>query len=779
MGHHVVSPAFLQRYIATIDLTRIVHACFGTARRRSTGDVMSRHSGLKWMLAMTSVAAATALTGHPALAQMTPDAAQVKARSIEARMTDDERFGLIKNIMVVNFRLGKRDPRVPAEIQQTAGWAPGVPRLGIPDLVMTDASLGITNPLNGRKNADGTPDSGTAFPAGLATGSTWNMALARRVGVALGLEAKQRGFNVHLGGGINLMRDVRHGRNFEYISEDPLVSGMMGAESVIGTQSVGVMAELKHVSLNSHELGKFTLDARIDPAAHREAELLGFAIGIERGNPGALMCAYNKVNGAYNCGNQPIMQGVIKDAIGFRGFILSDWQAVYSWDYALAGLDMHSGAQLDKEEWFGEPLRHAVAEGKVPKARISEMVQRILYGVYISGIDKWKGPQGTPDLKAHADLALEVGRQGIVLLKNDGILPLASGTKKTIAVIGGYGHLGTLVGGGGSSLMLPKGTVMDVQMGGEGGLAVIRNTKLIGPSPVDALKKAWPEATVIFDPGEYPAQAAALAKRADIVILLGIRFESEGYDAPDMSLPNGQDALFDAVLSANPNSIVVLQTGNPVAMPWRDKAKAIMQAWYQGQNGATAITEILTGAVNPSGRLPLTWFASVEQTPHPVLTGFESAPGTPLTIDYKEGAEVGYRWLAKTGETPIYPFGHGLTYTNFAYGNFKASGGKTVTASFTVTNTGSREGADVSQVYLTAAPGEKRQRLIGFERVSLKPGESRTVTVTVDPRMLARFDGTAGQWRISAGSHHIVLGPDATTVAASADVKLEGQLFGK
>jgi beta-glucosidase len=720
------------------------------------------------------IAAAAALTGA-AQAQTLEE----RARATEEQMSDDERFGLIRNLMVVNFKLGKRDERVPPQVQQTAGWAPGVKRLGVPDLIMTDASLGITNPLNGRRNPDGSFDSGTALPAGLAMGASWNADLARRAGVMLGLEAKQRGFNVHLGGGINLMRDVRHGRNFEYVSEDPFVSGVMGGAVVAGTQSTGVMATVKHVSLNSHELNKFTLDARIDPVKHREAELLAFQIAIERGQPGALMCGYNIVNGDYNCGNRPILQEAMKDTIGFKGFVMSDWQAVYSWDYALKGLDMQSGAQLDKEEWFDTPLRQAMAEGKFPRERLREMVRRILYAVYVSRIDTWSGPQGVPDMAAHAALALEIGRQGTVLLKNDGVLPLKPEGKKTIAVIGGYGHIGTLVGGGGSSLMLPKGTAMDIQLGGEGSLAVIRNIKLIGPSPVSALKAVWPDANVVFDSGEYPRQAAALARRADLVIVLGMRFESEGYDAPDMSLPNGQDAMIDAVLSANPNNVVVLQTGNPVAMPWRAKAKAIVQAWYQGQNGATPIVDVLTGKANPSGRLPMTWYASPAQTPHPRLTGFGGPPNAPISIDYREGAEVGYRWMAQTRQRPLYPFGHGLSYTSFRYADFKVEGGDTVTASVTVTNTGARDGVEIPQFYLTRAAGDPRQRLIGFERIDLKPGESKRISVTADPRLLARFDGAAKQWRIAPGAHRIVVGRSAVDVQAGGSAVLIGRLFGR
>jgi len=709
-----------------------------------------------------------------------PSAAETKARDTEAQMTDDERFGLIRNLMVVNFRTMKRDERVPANIPQMAGWTPGVPRLGIPDLVMTDASLGITNPGNGRRNADGTPDSGTALPAGLLMGSTFNAALAREVGVMLGAEARQRGFNVHLGGGINLMRDVHNGRNFEYFSEDPYVSGVMGGEVVRGTQSTGVMAMLKHLSLYAQETNKFRLDTRIDPAAHRESDLLAFQIGIERGNPGSLMCAYQKINGVYACGNEALLDKDVKRAIGFKGFIMSDWKAVYDADYALKGLDMQSGAQLDQKEWFDAPLREQMAQGKFPHERLSDMVRRILYAIYVSGIDQWKGPQAVPDLAAHRELALKVARQGTVLLKNDGILPLSPTGKKTIAVIGGFGHLGTILGGGGSSLMQPTGgTALDMQLGGEGSLARLFNLKLIAPGPVDALKKAWPEANVFYNAGLFPAQAASLARRSDIVILNGVRFEGEGYDVPDMSLPAGQDALFDAVLSANPNSIVILQTGNPVAMPWHTKARAIIQAWYQGQSGATALAEIITGEVNPGGRLPMTWYAGLDQTPHPVLVGADIAPDSQdSVVDYREGAEIGYRWLAKTGQTPLFPFGHGLSYSSFTYSNFKATGGKTVKVSFTIRNSGSREGADVPQVYLYEAPGEKRQRLLAFERVELKSGESRTVKLEVDPRLLAHFDAATGHWNITNGVHRIVLGKNAADEQASISVRLTGRSFG-
>jgi beta-glucosidase len=269
-----------------------------------------------------------------------------------------------------------------------------------------------------------------------------------------------------------------------------------------------------------------------------------------------------------------------------------------------------------------------------------------------------------------------------------------------------------------------------------------------------------------------------MAARADVAIVFAVSLESEGFDSPDLSLPWGQDALIEAVAAANPNTIVVLETGNPVLMPWQDTVAAIVQAWYPGQAGGQAVAEVLTGVVNPSGRLPITFPADLTQTPRPELPGLGTPWGTPVTIDYNEGAEVGYRWFAKTAAAPLYPFGHGLSYTSFDYTDFSATGGDTVTATVTVTNTGNRTGADVPQLYLTDAAGSSRTRLIGFDRVELAPGESQTVALTADPRLLATFDTAAGRWAIVDGNHRIALGRSATAIHSTTEVQLTGRLFG-
>jgi beta-glucosidase len=580
---------------------------------------------------------------------------------------------------------------------------------------------------------------------------------------------------------MNLARDLHNGRTYEYYSEDVWHSAVFGAEAINGVQSEGVISTIKHFSLNANETNRIVLDAIIDPAAHRESDLLAFQIAIERSQPGAVMSGYNKINGEYAGGNHHLLNEVLKGAWGYKGYVMSDWGATPEWNFAMKGLDQESGVQFDTMLWktepFTEPLRKAYAEGKLPKERLSDMVRRILRSAYAVGVDKW-GPAPKVDLAKHNEIALETARQGIVLMKNDGVLPLPTDKKLKVAVIGGYAQLG-VPSGTGSGAVMPIGGFADViPNGGQGPGGATRNLFLVPSSPFEALKKAMPNADVQFDPGYTPAEAAFLAKRSDIVIAFGIRVEGENYDLADLSLPWGQDALISALADANPNTIVVLETGNPASMPWRDKVKGIVQAWYAGQAGGEAIAEVLTGKVNPSGRTPVTWPLSFADTPRPQLPGIDTAFPTPTTIRYDEGAEVGYRWYAQKNIKPMYAFGHGLSYTTFEYKDLTVSGGETITASFIVTNTGERAGADVPQLYLTAAPDQKRMRLLDFERVELAPGEAREVTLTADPRLLARFDGAANQWRITNGIHEVGLGKSAGDLVLTGSANLTGRLFG-
>lgn len=715
--------------------------------------------------------------------------ADARAAAAEQQMTDDERFSLLISVLgSVPDGSFPPDPRVRHLKNQSAGYTPGIPRLGIPALQSSDASMGVTNP-------EYRPDDkgATAFPASIVVGSSFNPRLAREGGAAIAQEARSRGFNIQLAGGMNLTRDLRNGRNFEYYGEDPWHSAILASEQVNGIQSQQVISTLKHYTLNANETNRHWLDAIIDPAAHRESDLLAFQIAIERSQPGAIMSGYNKVNGTYVGGSHHLLNEVLKGAWGYKGYVMSDWGATFEWEFALHGLDQESGAQVDKMMWnvepFVEPLRQAYKDGKLPKERLSDMVRRILRSAYAVGIDKWTAAPSerdtTPgegvDMAKHGQIALEIARQGIVLLENDGVLPIATEKPLKIAVIGGYAQQGVISGTGSGAVAPVGGFAGFMKIGGAGVMGRHRNLFLFAPSPLEELQKALPNAEIGYDPGYTPLEAALTAKRSDLVIAFGIRVEGEGFDLPDFSLPWGQDAVIDAVASANPNTIVVLETGNPVSMPWRDKVKAIVEAWYPGQAGAQAIAEILTGKVNPSGRLPLTFPADLAQTPRPELPGLGTPWGTPVTIRYDEGAEVGYRWYAQKNHQPLYAFGHGLGYTTFAYKDLQVEGGDTVTATFVVTNTGGVPGADVPQLYLTDAPEGRRLRLLGFERVDLKPGESKTVTFEADPRLLARFEGktSLGQWRIAQGAYRIALGRSAGDLVLTKEAVLTARVFGQ
>lgn len=694
------------------------------------------------------------------------DDADARAREVEAQMTDDERFSLLIGVMGVSELWPLHEERIPQGTPMSAGYVPGVPRLGVPALLMSDASLGVTNP--GYRPGD----TATALPASVALAASFNPALARASGQAIGREARSRGFNVLLAGGINLARDPRNGRNFEYLSEDPLLSAAMAAESINGIQQEGVISTTKHYSLNCNETNRHWLDAIIDPDAHRESDLLAFEIAIERAQPGAVMTAYNKINGDYAAANRVLIEDVLKGAWGYRGWAMSDWGGTPSWECALAGLDQECGAQIDALLWqseaFGDPLRAAYLDGRLSKERLADMVRRILRSMFAVGIDRWE-PVPAPDMAAHNDIALQIARQGIVLLQNRGALPVTPAAR--IAVIGGYAQRGVPSGCGSSTVVPPGGYADVVPIGGTGLAGSLRNLYLLPSSPLDELRKRLPHAQIEFDPGISPGEAVLAARRADIVIVFAVRVEGEGIDIPDLSLPWGQDAMIAAVAAANPNTIVVLETGNPVAMPWRDSVNAVVQAWYPGQAGGQAIAEVLAGQVNPSGRLPITFPVDLGQTPRPELPDLGAPWGTATSIRYSEGADVGYRWFARTGQNPMFAFGHGLSYTSFEYRDLMVSGGDTVTASFTVVNTGDRAGADVPQLYLT----KPWLRLLGFERVELEPGQAARVTVEADRRLLARHD--SGSWRIEPGVYGIVLGASAADLRLAAEVQLAGARF--
>ncbi len=722
------------------------------------------------LLASTTMAA-SAFAAPPA---QSPDE---RAAATEKAMTDDERTVLTHGIMAIPafFPTKLPDDAVPG-----AGYGPGIPRLKVPALTETDASLGVAWVMGMRK------DGATALPSGMAQGSSWNPELIRKAGAMIGGEARAKGFNVLLAGGQNLIREPRGGRTFEYLSEDPLLSGTIAGAAVAGVQSNHIISTIKHYAFNNQEIARHFIDVKIGEAAARESDLLSFQISIEKGQPGSVMCSYNQINGAFGCDNDFLLNKVLKKDWGWKGFVMSDWGAVTRLDTALHGLDQQSGAQLDPKLFFGEDLAKAAASDPAYKAKLSDMNRRILHAIYAAGLDTNPPIKTAIDFKANGDVAEAAAKEGIVLLRNRGnALPLAA-SAKTIAVIGGYADTGVLSGAGSSQVHDEKGPAVVVSMGGDGPFAALISQQYHRSSPLKALKARAPKTTFNFSDGRYIADAVQAAKGVDVAIIFATQWMSEGMDVPDLGLPAGQDALIAAVTAVNPNTIVVLENGGPLIMPWADKTAAIVEAWYPGARGGEAIASVLYGDTNPSGRLPVTFPASTDQLPHPALPGYgvihsdfmgNPAPGETLSVDYDvEGSDVGYRWFARQNLVPAFAFGHGLSYTSFAHYGLKVTAGKTITASFTVKNTGAVAGADVPQLYLVSVNGQKKLRLAGFDKVSLAPGGSKKVTVTVDPRLLA--DWKDGGWKIAGGSYGFALGKSATDLGTPQTVSMAARHWG-
>jgi len=688
----------------------------------------------------------------------------VQAAKIVGQMTPEDKLNLVHGIFPVPMFPGTV---IPAGVTPSAGYVTGVPRLAVPALRETDASLGVAYVFGLRG------DGATALPSSPALAASWNPDLAYQSGAMIGQEAWRSGFNVLLAGGANLARDARNGRNFEYLGEDPLLAGTMAGESVRGIQSQHVISTVKHFAINDLETGRQFLNAKISESGLRESDLLAFEIAIKRGEPGSVMCSYNLVNGAYACGNDFLLNKVLKRDWGFKGWVMSDWGAVHGLSDALNGLDQQSGQQLDKAVYFHLPLQEAVKTDKAYATRLDDMNQRILRSMIAVGVIEHP-PVKTPlDREAGAKVAQTTAAQGMVLLRNqNNLLPLTASAKR-IVVIGGHADLGVLSGAGSSQVAPREGPSVTDVMGGEGALSFIRRAMYMPSSPLKAIRAGAPQAKVTFDDGRYPAAAAELAKSADVAIIFATQWMMEAYDSPDLSLPSGQDELIAAVAAANPNTIVVLETGGPVTMPWLDKVGAVVEAWYPGIRGGEAIADLLLGKVAPSGRLPITFPASMAQTPHPILPGINVPEGQQFDVDYAEGSDVGYRWFAKTAAKPLFPFGYGLTYTQFAYSDLVIKSGAKPSVSFTVKNTGAKAGTDVPQLYLTASPNRTQQRLVGWSRVELAAGETKSVTVPVDPKMLANWDQTAGAWRVDAGTYQIAVG------ASASDLALKGTLVSK
>lgn len=652
----------------------------------------------------------------------------------------------------------------------SAGFVPGIVRLGIPPQWITDAGLGVAT----QRNSPDVLRERTALPSGLATAATWNVRLALRAGAMIASEARASGFNVLLGPGDDLVREPRGGRDFEYAGEDPLLAGTIAGAEVRGIQSQHVIAVLKHFALNDQETGRTLLSADLNRAQARMSDLLGFELAIEQGHPGALMCAYNRVGGTYSCQNRWLLTEVLKRDWGFAGYVMSDWGAVHSTvRSALAGLDQESAYIFDQKPYFGSALKAAVVSGRIPPSRLDDMTGRILRSLFAVGVmDHPIDPEATIDFVADRQVAEADEAQGIVLLKNEGVLPLER-TVRRLLVIGGRADRGVLSGGGSSSVF---------PVGGNAGPAVGPATQpapvvYLPSSPLGAIMGQAPQARIRYVSGRDVARAVSEASRADRVIVFATQWAAESQDV-SLTLPGNQNALISAVAKANPRTVVVLETGGPVLMPWLSGVAGVLEAWYPGSGGGEALARVLFAATDPSGRLPVSFPAALAQLPHPKLPGATVPEGRPFEVKYTEGAAVGYKWYQSRHVTPLFPFGYGLSYTRFGFGNLrtKVLDGQLV-VSFTVRNLGHRAGRAVPQVYVgtkswRALGWEAPRRLAGWSKVALAPGASRTVTLQVDPRVLAVFDTRDQRWERPAGRYEVCLGSSSADLPLSTKVPL-------
>lgn len=673
------------------------------------------------------------------------------------QMTLDEKIQLVHGAGL--REIGPTDPSL-VRSNGGGGFVPGIPRLGLPDLNMDDSAMGVGGGAKKGRYS-------TALPSTLALASSWDLDLAREYGALIGRELADQGYNVSLGGGVDITREARNGRNFEYQGEDPVLAGNMDAQWIIGVQSQGVIGDLKHYAINDQETGRYFENSIIDKRVMRESDLLAFEIAAKTGQPGMVMCSYNLVNGIYACENQYLLNDVLKKNWGFKGFVISDWEATHSTEKAaLAGLDQ----QQPGFEYFGTKLKAAVQAGRVPQARLNDMVHRILRTEFASGIIDHPQPTMVPDVDRGYQMAQAVEERSAVLLKNDRHqLPLRAGEIKSIAVIGSHADIGVLSGGGSAQVDAAGGSAVPVT---QTGLEAIFSAEVWHrSSPLKAIAAKAPNTKVTFTSGDDMAEAAYAAESADVAILFLNQHTHEGSDVLTLSLPGNQNELAAAVAKANPHTVVVLENGGPVSMPWIENVPAVLEAWYPGIRGGEAIASILFGDVNPSGKLAVTFAKSDADLPHPELPGpagkrpgpFDGIINKPpiYEIHYTEGLKVGYKWFDAENKEPLFPFGYGLTYTSFAYSGARAArSGNGYCVTFTVRNTGDRAGAEVAEVYaaLPETAGEPPKRLVGWQKVSLAPGESKSVTVNIDPLYLSVFDVKADKWQLLPGGYLLMVG---------------------
>jgi beta-glucosidase len=704
-------------------------------------------------------------------ASLSPDE---RAAMVLKELTLDEKITLIhgeglEGMTPIGARRGESNGGV--------GFTAGVSRLGIPGIDMSDAAYGVrSSGENGRYS--------TALPANVGAAASWDVDAAYEYGKLIGSELRAQGFNMTLGGGTNLTREPRNGRTFEYLGEDPVLAGTLVSKLIQGTQSQHVIGDIKHYALNDQESGRNSVNIHIDERSARESDLLAFEIGVEQGTPAAVMCSYNRVNGDFACENKYLLTNVLKRDWKFPGFVLSDWGGTHSTEKAsAAGLDNEQPGEF----FYGDKFKAAVQAGKIPMSELDDHVRRILRSMFAAGVIDYPRERSVLDPFTGLETARKIEEGSIVLLKNKSVLPLDPAKVRSIVVVGAHSDVGMISGGGSAQVDPPGGNA--IMPPGKG--ATHWQDQIWFPtSPLKAIQARAPEAKVTYDPGTDPAAAAAAAKNGDIAIVFAYVWESEGMDLPSLSLTGNQNDVVAAVAAANPKTVVVLETGSPVLMPWVDAPAAILEAWYAGSDGANAVGNVLFGTVNPSGKLPNTFPLSEADLPHPTVvkpppeSEHFSGPVSPerwaaglppFEVTYDEGVKVGYKWYDAEKKPVLFPFGFGLSYTTYEYSGLSVNAGQKIEVTFSIANTGGRNGAEIGEVYaaLPANAEEPPKRLVGFTKVKLDTGEKRTVTIEVDRKYLSIWDVKKHAWTLLPGDYTFMVGGSSQDLPLKTTVTLQ------
>ncbi len=632
------------------------------------------------------------------------------------------------------------------------GYIAPISALCIPAVSLEDGPAGVGDGMT----------SVTQLPAPVDVAATWDTAAEQEYGRVIGAEQAAKGTAVDLGPTINIVRDPRWGRAFESIGEDPYLAGQLGAADIRGVQSAGTMAQVKHYAVYNQETNRNTAsdNAVVSTQAEQEIYLPAFQAAAQQGAASSVMCSYSYINGTAACENPYLLNTVLRQQLGYTGFVTSDWGATHS-----TAASANAGLALDmpgNDGYYGAALQSAVTSGQVSQSVINAAVSEILTQMFAFGLFD-KAPSGSPSAVAtnSADQsdATQLAEEGTVLLKNSGnVLPLTT-SDKSIAVIGADASTSPMTAGGGSAGVNSSGTV----------------------TPLQGIQAAAPSGTTVtYNNGSSASSAASTAAAASVAVVFANLGESEGSDLTSIDLGTTQDDLITAVAAANPNTIVVLNTGSAVTMPWLSSVKGVLEAWYPGQGDGTAIANVLFGSYDPSGHLTVSFPTSLSQVPASTTAQW---PGTGGTVQYSEGIDVGYRWYDSKSLTPLFPFGYGLSYTTFSFsnlhvGSLTAGGAATVTA--TVTNTGTRSGADVAQLYVTdpSASGQPPLQLEGFQRVNLAAGASTTVTFTLTQQSLQYWNSSANAWSTSTGNYTVSVGDSSASLPLTGTLAVASSQLG-